>query len=141
MIRICRHFDYRESAIYTNNDITWFYDYDLSKSRASCVATFISLWANFLFSKRFWQCFWFSLSFKNKDIRRENVVGQWRKKTGSKSFVDFYGPRLPYEHIKLFIPRSLSTRILMLIRNLSGWSMATLRARVSATSCPTHFLS
>lgn len=54
---------------------------------------------------------------KIKIFEEKTLLVNGEKKTGSKSFVDFYGPRLPYEHIKLFIPRSLSTRILMLIRN------------------------
>lgn len=117
MIRICRHFDNRESAIYTNNDITWFYDYDLIKSRALCVATFISLWANFLLSNVFDNAFNSHCLSKIKIFEEKTLLVNGEKRTGSKSFVDFYGPRLPYEHIKLFIPRSFSTRILMLIRN------------------------
>lgn len=115
MIRIYRHFDYRESAIYTNNDITWFYDYDLIKSRALCVATPCE--RIFFYQNVFDNAFNSHCLSKIKIFEEKTLLVNGERKTGSKSFVDFYGPRLPYEHIKLFIPRSLSTTILMLIRN------------------------
>lgn len=117
MIRICRHFDYRESAIYTKNDITWFYDYDLI-SLVHCVSQLLYPCERiFFFQNVFDNAFDSHCLSKIKIFEEKTLLVNGEKKTGSKSFVDFYGPRLPYEHIKLFIPRSLSTRILMLIRN------------------------
>lgn len=80
MIRICRHFDYRESAIYTNNDITWFYDYDLI-SLVHCVSQLLYPCERiFFYQNVFDNAFNSHCLSKIKDIRRENVVGQWRKK-------------------------------------------------------------
>lgn len=87
--------------------------------------------------------FYYSLCLSKIKIFEERtlLVNGEKKKLGSKSLVDFYGPRLPYEHIKLFIPKIFKYKDTdansELIKLIDGY----LKARVSATSCPTHFLS